>query len=443
MSQPANNETWEKFLMPLFSYQCRRPRCEKKIDKDSLVGPSSISYNFGSRIDLQSGNKTSKKTHENDEQKEAFDDDDDDSVIIIHDTTNVDITTKEPLDLISPYTSGSDDNIVSSATTVPSNSNTIQTKKIQKRSTKRAVNDNIVDNVASKYRKTDIGSTKVEQSRAENSDSSKENKSGFLNIFKSWFTSGQVPSPSSGISTSDSVLLKAGLPKQKLQMRPIMPIDHRAKTLTKWDFWMFSSLVNFEDDVERLMVQTKSLDVSVASEEMNTAIEESLHLLQTSHTQPVLEDVLYKQSHVRILLTAILQKVRMRLKFGIKTEEQVDLKHLPNCKFDFLFHTHDGKPIGCMEAKTSSGMNNRAFAQATIQLLVLQQLACKHDVDISTVPVFNILTDGQRFVLMQVKGDKLYLEHVSKNGEEVLNIRTTQVMESLFNLFEMTLNCMP
>ncbi|XP_041363480.1 uncharacterized protein LOC121379083 [Gigantopelta aegis] len=214
--------------------------------------------------------------------------------------------------------------------------------------------------------------------------------------------------------------------------------DDLSRSVSRWTLEMFSRYVDFEEHIEQLLIDTDRVDDQ--SGEMNKIVQETMDMFNASNTNPALENVLATEADVRIHLSTILRKMCPELGLTLRTESQIELSYLPTCKFDFLFLTRGGKPVGCMEAKTPSTMNSRAFAQAVVELLVLQQLAYQHDVDISTVPLFNVLSDGQRFVLMQVRGEKLRLEYVSKDGENVLKVRTTKVMEALSKLIKMTLN---
>ena len=216
--------------------------------------------------------------------------------------------------------------------------------------------------------------------------------------------------------------------------------DNLSKSVSKWTLKMISKYIDLEDYVEELVIDTNGSDFS---REMAGVTQETLNMFHTSYEKPALQDVLSTESDVRIFLTAVLRDLCPKLGISLRTEERIQLVHLPTCKFDFLFLTHDGKPIGCMEAKRASAMNHKAFTQAVLQLLLLQQMAWRNDVDISTVPLFNILSDGHRFVLMQVKGDTLCLEHASNGDDDVLKIRTSKVMEALFDLIKMTMNCKP
>ncbi|XP_041364900.1 uncharacterized protein LOC121380168 [Gigantopelta aegis] len=185
---------------------------------------------------------------------------------------------------------------------------------------------------------------------------------------------------------------------------------------SNWTLEMLSRYMNIEEHIGQLLIDTDRVDDQ--SGKMNKIVQETMDMFDASNTNPELENVLATEADVRIHLSAILRKMCPELGLTLRTESQIELGYLPTCKFDFLFLTRGGKPVGCMEAKTPSTMNSRAFAQAVVELLVLQQLAYQHDVNISTVPLFNVLSDGQRFVLMQVKGEKLCLEYASKTGKE-------------------------
>ncbi|XP_041362640.1 uncharacterized protein LOC121378505 [Gigantopelta aegis] len=226
----------------------------------------------------------------------------------------------------------------------------------------------------------------------------------------------------------------------KIFMTNLLNDDHSGDDLSlsgsKWTLEMFSKYINFEH-IDQLLIDTDGVD---QSEEMKRIAQKTMDMFCAPNTNHSLENVLATEADVRIHLSAMLREMCPKLGLILKTETQIVLNCLPTCKFDFLFLTRGGKPVGCMEAKVSSTMNKKAFVQAVVQLLVLQQLAYQDDVDISTVPLFNVLSDGQRFVLMQVRGEKLCLEYVPKTGKNVLKVRTTKVMEALCKLIKMTLN---
>ncbi|XP_041363178.1 uncharacterized protein LOC121378888 [Gigantopelta aegis] len=390
MSQPSNQTRWENFLSELKPLVGRRSRGEQ-IEKDTLVGPASISWKFVTSL------------------SQSFEIDKD--------------------------TQGLQCNKYSRKVGTYTSANQQEGNTERETSTVYTHSSEVEPSWSSPLKAAEPNSKPGNYSRMVETSTSANQQEG--NTEHEASTAYYIHS--SQVESNWSSPLKAAEPKSKPMRRPLFQIDDRATSVSKWDLSMLSKYIEFED-VEKLNVNIDEVD---QSEEMENIIQGTLNMLQTSSMKPKLGDVLHKEENVRMFLTAILQKVCMERKFGFRTEEQINFKYMPTCKFDYLFRTREGKPIGCMEAKTCSSMNSKAFAQATIQLLVLQQLACKHDVDISTVPVFNILTDGQRFVLMQVMGDKMYLEHVSKNGEEVLKIRTTQVMESLLKIVEMTLSVLP
>ena len=134
----------------------------------------------------------------------------------------------------------------------------------------------------------------------------------------------------------------------------------------------------------------------------------------------------------RLLVDALLFPLCSALGLQLEVEKSIDCNFLPNCRFDYCIRKGE-HIIGCIEAKSVKGLSSSSVAQAVIQLMILQTTLMhteRSTVDISEIPVFAIVTDGHRFIYMQLKGSSLGFEH---NGDK-LRIREVG-KESDFNFF--------
>ena len=115
----------------------------------------------------------------------------------------------------------------------------------------------------------------------------------------------------------------------------------------------------------------------------------------------------------RLVLDALLIPLCSALNLQIEVNKNIDCNFLPNCRFNYCIRKEE-KIIGCIEAKGVKSLNANSIAQVVIQLIILQTTLMATEtpkVEISDFPVFAIVTDGHRFIYMQLKGSSLGFEH--------------------------------
>ena len=115
----------------------------------------------------------------------------------------------------------------------------------------------------------------------------------------------------------------------------------------------------------------------------------------------------------RLVLDALLVPLCSALGLQLELEKTINCNDLPKCKLDYCIRKGE-HIIGCVEAKSVNTLSNSSIAQAILQLMVLQKTLLRTEtptVDISTFPVFAIVTDGHRFIYIQLKGSSLGFEH--------------------------------
>jgi hypothetical protein len=115
----------------------------------------------------------------------------------------------------------------------------------------------------------------------------------------------------------------------------------------------------------------------------------------------------------RLVLDALLVPLCSALDLQFEVDKNINCNYLPNCRFDYCIRKGE-HIIGCIEAKSVKSLSDTSVAQAVLQLNILQTnlIATETpEVDISKFPVFAIVTDGHRFIYMQLKGSSLGFEH--------------------------------
>jgi hypothetical protein len=115
----------------------------------------------------------------------------------------------------------------------------------------------------------------------------------------------------------------------------------------------------------------------------------------------------------RLVLDALLIPLCSALDLQLEVDKNINCNFLPNCRFDYCIRKGE-HIIGCIEAKSVKSLSDSSIAQAVLQLNILQTNLIATEtskVDISKFPVFAIVTDGHRFIYMQLKGSSLGFEH--------------------------------
>ena len=129
-----------------------------------------------------------------------------------------------------------------------------------------------------------------------------------------------------------------------------------------------------------------------------------------------LKSIAITEAGSRLVLDPLLVSLCSILGLQFEVEKNINCNFLPNCTFDYCIRK--GKRIiGCIEAKSVTGLSDKSVAQAIIELMILQttviatESAETEKVDISKSPFFAIVTDGHRFIYIELKGSSLGFEH--------------------------------
>ena len=188
-----------------------------------------------------------------------------------------------------------------------------------------------------------------------------------------------------------------------------------------WEVSMIAEYVNFDNCIIKIEMPTAiPLKLDNIYVKVKTAINTILKIVKGSDFIPnkensdseFLKEMLSKTSieaGSRLVLDALLVPLCSELDLQFEVEQSINCKSLPNCRFDYCIRK--GKHIiGCIEAKSVKKLSDSSIAQAVLQLTVLQAILIGK-VEISEFPVFAIVTDGNRFIYMQLKGSSLGFEH--------------------------------
>jgi hypothetical protein len=123
----------------------------------------------------------------------------------------------------------------------------------------------------------------------------------------------------------------------------------------------------------------------------------------------------------RFVLEALLVPLCSSLDLKLEVGKSIYCNFLPNCIFDYCIRKGE-HIIGCIKAASVKRLTSDSVAQAILQLIILQTTLMEtatSTVVISAFPLFAIVTDGHRFIYMQLIGSSLRFE----NGRDQLRIR--------------------
>jgi len=126
-----------------------------------------------------------------------------------------------------------------------------------------------------------------------------------------------------------------------------------------------------------------------------------------------LKSIASTETGSRLVLDALLIPLCSALNLQFEVDKNIDCNILPNCRFNYCIRKGE-HIIGCIEAKSVKSLSGNSIAQAVLQLIILQTTLIATERpkgDISQFPVFAIVTDGHRFIYMQLKGSSLGFEH--------------------------------
>lgn len=198
--------------------------------------------------------------------------------------------------------------------------------------------------------------------------------------------------------------------------------DDIDKPCSQWKIELFARYFDFENCVEELNVEISddhakfSADlghmVSEFKRRVSIALSADKHHKRSEEGTPNFASLCRTEMGTRLILNEILFPLCSFLDFSVEIERNVDCLYLPNCRFDYRIFDKDGEIVGAVETKSAGSLRPDAVAQAVIELCILQteRLTKTKDSAKLNTPLFNVLTDGVRFVFIVLKGNKLHFE---------------------------------
>ncbi|XP_071084779.1 uncharacterized protein [Haliotis cracherodii] len=211
--------------------------------------------------------------------------------------------------------------------------------------------------------------------------------------------------------------------KEKRFMKQRKSVNDRSTSVSSWTLQMMCKYIDFRADVSDWGLDHS--DAIISEQDWEFRWEEKILQgfrteAQNNYFKGIQRSTLSKntrdltEADVRYIVDGMISPLLDQLHLRRNTEETIDMDPFPNCRLDYILKTAQDIPIGAIEVKRDSTLDKTAYAQAVIQLLVLQQWAYKKGVpfgvDMNRIPIVNILTYGERFMLLKMKGEKLFVE---------------------------------
>ena len=198
------------------------------------------------------------------------------------------------------------------------------------------------------------------------------------------------------------------------------------KSCSKWNISNIAEYFNFKDCVIELKMPTRcSPNLDKIYEMVQKDIRLRLQVVRGIDLKEKkwdyycnflrqLTSITSIETGSRLVLDALLVPLCSVLNLQFEVDKNINCNFLPNCRFDYCIRKGE-HIIGCIEAKTvTSWSNDSSIAQGVLQLIILQTILLRTEttkVNISKFPVFAIVTDGHRFIYMQLKGSSLGFEY--------------------------------
>jgi hypothetical protein len=231
------------------------------------------------------------------------------------------------------------------------------------------------------------------------------------------------------------VILASNISRVLHDVDIVFPIDHhnptpstiRAdmdKSCSTWSISKIAEYFSFDDCVTRLEMPTSFppypeniyemvlKDIRCRSEILRGIDLEEITFNSYSDFLRQMISITSIEAGSRLVLDALLVPLCSALGLQLEVEKNINYNFLPNCRFDYCIRKGE-HIIGCVEAKSVKTLSASSIAQAVLQLMILQTLMQTEtpNVEIPTFPFFAIVTDGYRFIYMQLKGSSLGFEH--------------------------------
>ncbi|XP_062602360.1 uncharacterized protein LOC134264071 isoform X2 [Saccostrea cucullata] len=210
---------------------------------------------------------------------------------------------------------------------------------------------------------------------------------------------------------------------------------------SKWNIVLLSRYFCFKDCVEKLALRENTdngegdLDRLIEDFMYRMTIASSNVKQNVEKTEETLNFISLCNTEIgaRLVLNEIMFPLCAYLGLSIEIEKTVDCVFLPWSRFDYRIVNSDGDAVGAVEAKSAGSICQESIAQAIVQLCVLQtEHLVKKDTDqVVNTPLFNILTDGIRYVFIVLRGKKLQFEQVDGR----VSVREVRSWEDVKNLY--------
>ena len=141
-----------------------------------------------------------------------------------------------------------------------------------------------------------------------------------------------------------------------------------------------------------------------------------------------LKSIANTETGSRLVLDALLIPLCLVHNLQFEVDKNINCNYLPNCRFDYCIRK-DEHIVGCIEAKSVKSLSDKSVAQAVLQLMILQTtynaIATETTLKMlaPAVPFFAIVTDGHRFIYIQLTGSSLGFEHDESGKVRIREVR--------------------
>ncbi|XP_062594561.1 uncharacterized protein LOC134255978 [Saccostrea cucullata] len=224
--------------------------------------------------------------------------------------------------------------------------------------------------------------------------------------------------------------------------------DDIDKPCSQWNLDLFSRYFDFESSVEELDLQQNLCENELQVDQMISEFKRRIHIASSTvkffgHEKEEtltcnFESLCRTEVGTRLILNEIFFPLCSCLNLSVEIERNVDCSYLPNCKFDYRIVNSNGEVIGAVEAKSSRSLKPDSVVQAVLELCILQTERLTRKTNNKNMPLFNILTDGVRYVFIVLQGDKLQFEQRFNK----IRVREMTTWDSVKNLYKSLLHLM-
>ena len=214
----------------------------------------------------------------------------------------------------------------------------------------------------------------------------------------------------------------------------------------KWDMIMFARHFDFDSVVFPLHFPPSYTGSSDELTHVQKAVKREVSRRRVAISEPDMNTkgsffkrMRTNESGVRLLLDAIFLPICSELGLKIEVNKSVDCSYLVNCVFDYRM-TRNGQVIGCIEAKSASGLCSKSIIQAILQLTIIQAERLQTENEVP--PLFSIVTDGVRYIFIQLLGKELRFEFDRKKtllinrSEDICDLR--KMLPKILNLIKLS-----